>query len=164
MYPRIKLFGRVVHPLVIALPLSLYGFSLISFLNYQFLGDPLWFRIGIATDLGGVALGFLVLSIALLDWNSVRADSPAKQTGLGYLLLSLAAAGVFLGDGWLQLPYWIDPPPISAAPAIILSLVGMSLMIAAVWSSVALLTADRNLAGTNESTRNPEQGALRRVA
>jgi uncharacterized membrane protein len=154
MYPPIKFFGRIVHPLALALPLSLYGFSLISFLSYQFLGDPRWFRIGIATGLGGAALGLMVLVIALIDWSSVPSAAPAKQSGLGYLLLSLAAAGVFLGDGWLQVPYWNEPPPINAAPAIILSLVGMSLMIAAIWSSVALLQEDRDLA---QRTKAPEE-------
>jgi hypothetical protein len=50
LYRKIKLLGHPVHSMLVAFPIGLYTWTMVSYLIYLIGGDTFWFRLGVATN------------------------------------------------------------------------------------------------------------------
>jgi uncharacterized membrane protein len=131
MYSRIKLAGHPLHPMVVAYPIALYTWTLVSYLIYLFGGDPFWFKVAVVTNIAGVIMAVVAAVPGFLDWAlGVPAGSAAKRHGQTHLALNVVALLLFLINAVVHVGQFSDASP-DRAWGFILALVGVGCTVAA---------------------------------
>jgi uncharacterized membrane protein len=91
-----------LHPMLVALPLGLWIFSLISDIIYRLnWGPAVWNTVALFTLAGGIISALIAAVPGLIDLLSIR-DPKLKKTGIKHMLLMLVTVAIFLVDCLLR--------------------------------------------------------------
>jgi nitrite reductase/ring-hydroxylating ferredoxin subunit/uncharacterized membrane protein len=94
-------FGHPLHPLLVHLPIGLWGLSfvldVIAIAQSDAEASPfkLLNRTPLYLLLAGLVLGLLAMATGLADYVDVRADHPARRTATWHMIANLAAFAAF---------------------------------------------------------------------
>jgi uncharacterized membrane protein len=90
-----------IHPMLIALPVGLWIFSLVSDIIYRAdWGPPVWNDVAFYTLAGGIVTALLAAVPGLIDLLSL--SGKAKTIGIWHMCFNLIAVAVFAIDLWLR--------------------------------------------------------------
>jgi uncharacterized membrane protein len=92
-----------IHPMLVAIPIGLWIFSLVSDCIAFFRGgDIFWSNVAFYTMVGGVVGALIAAVPGLIDWLSIT-NRKAKSIGLWHMLINLTVVGLFAGNIWLRM-------------------------------------------------------------
>jgi uncharacterized membrane protein len=107
MYSKVKLGGHPIHPMLVAFPVTFYTTTLIGFAAYAITGNPFWWRVGLWSNVAGVATALLAAIPGFIDWSlGIPRHTAAKATGLKHMLLNLSALSLFIVNLIAQRNMW----------------------------------------------------------
>src|SRR5437588_9823683 len=91
-----------LHPLLVALPIGLWIFSLVADIIFNCgWGPPVWREVALYTLGGGIVSALMAAVPGLIDLISLT-DPDLKRTGIFHMLVMLASVGVFVVDFWVS--------------------------------------------------------------
>jgi uncharacterized membrane protein len=101
MSARVSIAGHPIHPMLVALPIGLWIFSLICDFGFLITGEQSWAVTAYFT-LGGGIVGALVAAVpGLIDLLGLH-DSNARRIGLYHMVLNLAIVAAQAASFWLR--------------------------------------------------------------
>src|SRR5262245_22814280 len=117
-----------VHPMLVAVPIGLWIFAVISDIVYLTrLGHPVWAQVAFYC-IGGGIVGALVAAVpGLIDLTAIR-DPKVQRIGIIHMIINLIAVAIFAWNWWLRLH---NPNP--GGMPFALSIVGIVLIGVAGW-------------------------------
>src|SRR5436190_24027274 len=90
-----------LHPMLVALPIGLWIFSLVSDVIYLMKwGGQVWTDVALYTMAGGVVGALLAAVPGLIDLLSLK--GPAKKLGIWHMSLNLLIVGLYAVNLWLR--------------------------------------------------------------
>jgi uncharacterized membrane protein len=120
--------GHPIHSILVAFPIGLWTFSLVSDLVYKLgLGDESWARTALFSLGGGIVGALLAAVPGLIDLLSIT-DPRVKRIGIFHMSVNLVAVAVFSVSFLMR---WNGIP--GATGPIALSAVGVGLLLVAGW-------------------------------
>lgn len=112
MYSRVKLLGHPVHPMLVAYPIALYTWTLVSYLIYLVGGDTFWFKVAVVTNIAAIIMAAITAVPGFIDWAlGIPSGSPAKAHGQTHLLLNVAALVLFIINAIIHTGQFLSPDP-----------------------------------------------------
>jgi len=94
-----------LHPILVALPIGLWVFSVVADLIFQLgWGRAIWKDVAFYTLGGGVVGALLAAVPGFIDFLSIT-DARARQVGVTHMVANLIALVIFGASFWLR---WID--------------------------------------------------------
>lgn len=94
-----------IHPILVALPIGLWVFSVVADLCFQFgWGRTVWKDVAFYTLGGGIVGGILAAIPGFIDFLSIT-DAATRRTGIVHLVANVAALVIFAASFWLR---WVD--------------------------------------------------------
>jgi len=148
-----------IHPIVVALPIGLWVFSVAADLIFQFgWGATVWKDVAFYA-LGGGIVGALLAAIpGFIDFLSIT-DARARRAGVTHLVANLIALGLFAASFWLR---WIDT--VGFLPAA-LSIFGLAALSVAGWFGGELVFVhSMGVKPPRETSRSHSSTSQRRIA
>ena len=130
MYSKIKIAGHPVHPMIVVYPIAFYTATVICYLVYGANADPFWFKVAVVANGAGIVMALIAALPGFIDWLAIPAVKKAKRVGMNHMLLNVGALVLFAISFFIQYRKWDDPQP-DATTSTILSVVGLSLTVAA---------------------------------
>ena len=95
--------GHPVHPMLVALPIGLWVFSLASdVIRLSGLGGPVWSDVAFYTMAGGVVGALLAAVPGLIDFVAIE-EPRVKRIGAIHLTLNLAVVALYGVNLWLRM-------------------------------------------------------------
>jgi uncharacterized membrane protein len=92
-----------IHPMLVALPIGLWIFSLISDIIYRAgWGSTVWNDVAFYTMAGGLVGALLAAVPGLIDLISL--SGKAKTLGIWHMCINLLVVGLFALNLWLRMP------------------------------------------------------------
>lgn len=123
-----------IHPMLVALPLGLWVFSLVCDIVYRITLNPAWDMVALYT-MGGGALGALLAAVpGFIDWLSLPSGSHTRRIGLWHMILNVAAVVLYAGNLWWRIMQTQRTPG-----PMILSLLIVVMLAASGWLGGALI-------------------------
>jgi uncharacterized membrane protein len=120
--------GHPIHPMLVALPIGLWVFSLIADLVYQWgVGSFVWSSMAYYTMAGGIAGALLAAIPGLVDLVSIR-DARAKRIGIAHMIINLIVVGLYAVNLYLR-----SQETVNATLTVALSVVGVGLLTLSGW-------------------------------
>jgi uncharacterized membrane protein len=120
--------GHPLHPILVALPIGLWIFSIVSDLIFKFgYGGPVWNDVAFYTLAGGIVGALLAALPGLIDLVSIE-NPKTKSIGIWHMTVNLLAVALYCVNFWLRL----HRAPGDNLP-IILSIVGVISITIAGW-------------------------------
>jgi uncharacterized membrane protein len=90
-----------LHPMLVALPIGLWIFSLVSDVIYIMKwGGQVWTDVALYTMAGGVVSALLAAVPGFIDLLSLK--GPAKKLGIWHMSLNLLIVGLYAVNLWLR--------------------------------------------------------------
>jgi uncharacterized membrane protein len=116
-----------IHSMLVALPIGLWVFSLVS----DFIGlaweSPTWKSVALYTMVGGIIGALLAAIPGFIDWFSL-ATARVQRLGTTHMVLNLILVALFSSNAWLRLTSTIpDAIPLT------LSIVGVLILGVSGW-------------------------------
>jgi len=94
--------GHPIHPMLVALPIGLWIFSLVSDVIFLAgLGAPVWNDVAFYTMAGGIVGALLAAVPGLIDFLSIE-DARVKKIGAMHMALNLVAVALYAVNLWLR--------------------------------------------------------------
>ena len=95
--------GHPLHPVLVAFPIVLWIFSIISDLIFKLgYGGPVWNDVAFYTLAGGI-VGALVAALpGLIDLVSIE-NSKSKSIGIWHMVINLLAVSLYCVNFWLRM-------------------------------------------------------------
>lgn len=123
-----QIAGHPIHPMLVALPIGMWVFSLAADFIALRSGSPAaWHAAALYTMIGGI-IGALAAAIpGLIDLLSLR-DREIKATALTHMSINLAVVALYVINAWLRLQ-----DAASANVALGLSVIAIVLLLASGW-------------------------------
>ena len=116
-----------IHPMLVALPIGLWVFSLISDIIYRTgWGPAVWNDVAFYTMAGGIVGALIAAVPGLIDLLSLSGKS--KAIGVWHMIFNLIAVAIFAVNLWLRTTY----PPSANLP-FALSVLGVVLLGVSGW-------------------------------
>ena len=113
-----------IHPILVALPIGLWVFSVVADLMFQFgWGQTVWKDVAFYTLVGGVVGALLAAVPGIIDFLSIT-DAKARRVGVAHMVANLVALAIFAASLWLR---WIDMVGFLPAAFSIFGLVALSI-------------------------------------
>lgn len=101
MESRASIAGHPIHPMLIAFPIGLWGFSFVADLIYFAGGDPMWSTVAYYTMAGGI-VGALAAAIpGAIDLFSVT-HGHTKRIGLVHMSINLVVVVLYAFNFWIR--------------------------------------------------------------
>jgi uncharacterized membrane protein len=117
-----------VHPMLVALPIGLWIFSLVSDLVYRFgWGGEVWDSVAFYTLAGGIAGALLAAVPGFIDLLALP-EGKVKKVAVAHMAINLGAVVLFAVNFGLRL----NAAPGAAVP-VLLSVVGIALISVSGW-------------------------------
>lgn len=115
--------GHPIHPMLVAIPIGLWIFSLVCDLAPLFgaSGEP-WATVAVYTMAGGIAGALLAAVPGLIDLLSL--PSPIKRTALLHMAINLGVVALYAVNLWLRL---------DGTMLVWLSVLGIGLLVVSGW-------------------------------
>src|SRR3954462_8952012 len=90
------------HPILVALPIGLWIFSLVADVIYTLgWGPEVWNSVAFYTLAGGIVGGLIAAVPGLVDLVSLT-DPELKHTGITHMFVMLISVVIFAADFWLR--------------------------------------------------------------
>jgi uncharacterized membrane protein len=122
-----------IHPMLVALPIGLWIFSLISDLIYLWRGNPVWRDwIAFYTLLGGIMGAAAAAVPGFIDWFSIK-DPEVKKLANWHARLNVIALLIFIASFYLRTTSGAHWTSGSYTIPILLSVVGIILITISGW-------------------------------
>jgi uncharacterized membrane protein len=119
--------GHPIHPMLVALPIGLWVFSLVCDIVFHAgWGGPTWKVVASYTIAAGVVGALLAAVPGFIDFLSIR-DRRVGRTALTHMVLNLLAVALFAISFGIRIPH-----PLDALPAVI-SAVGIVAVLVSGW-------------------------------
>ena len=120
--------GHPSHPTLVALPIGLWIFSIVSDLIFKFgYGGPVWNDVAFYTLAGGI-VGALIAAIpGFIDLLGIQ-NLKSKSIGIWHMIINLLAVALYCVNFWLRM----QRPPGDNLP-IILSVIGVVFITISGW-------------------------------
>jgi uncharacterized membrane protein len=117
-----------IHPMLVAIPIGLWVFSLVSDIIYAAgWGGPVWNDVAYYTMVGGVIGALLAAIPGFIDYLSIN-DEKTKRTGTRHLLLNLSIVAMYI----VNIVIRTDGTPGSTLP-ILLSVITVGALLYSGW-------------------------------
>lgn len=124
MSARVSIAGHPIHPMLVAIPIGLWIFSLVADLVFLRTGDPQWQLAAFLTLAGGIVGALLAAVPGLIDLLGLE-DERARRIGAMHMGLNLLIVAAMAVNVWLRtrpepasdLPYWISALAVAALVA-----------------------------------------------
>jgi uncharacterized membrane protein len=148
-----------LHPILVAVPIGLWVFSVAADLIFQFgLGRTVWKDVAFYA-LGGGIVGALIAAIpGFIDFLSIT-DATARRVGVMHMVANLIALAIFGASFWLR---WIDT--VGFLPAAF-SIFGLAALSVAGWFGGELIFAhSMGVKPPREAPRSQASRSQRRIA
>jgi len=85
-----------IHPILVAIPIGLWVFSLVSDIIYAARwGGPVWNDVAYYTMVGGVIGALLAAIPGFIDWLSIN-EVKTKRTGTRHMILNLSIVALYV--------------------------------------------------------------------
>jgi uncharacterized membrane protein len=95
--------GHPLHPILVALPIGLWIFSLISDLIFKFgYGGPVWNDVAFCTIAGGIVGALIAALPGLIDLVGIE-NPKSKSIGVWHMVINLLAVGLYCVNFWLRM-------------------------------------------------------------
>lgn len=97
-----SLKGHPLHPILVAIPIGLWVFSLVADIIYlAHWGGPHWQSVAYFNLAGGI-IGALIAAVpGVIDFLSIR-DPEVSRTGVIHMCLTLLTVIIFVVDFWMR--------------------------------------------------------------
>lgn len=116
-----------IHPILVALPIGLWVFSLASdIISLARGGSPVWKGVALYTLLGGIAGALLAAVPGFIDWFSLT-TSRVRRLGTIHMALNLGLVALYVVNAWLRLASTVTdmlPVALSALGVLLLGVSG----------------------------------------
>ena len=150
-----------IHPMLVALPIGLWIFSLVSDVMYLVKWGAVWADVAFYTMAGGLVGALVAAMPGLVDLLSIS-DPKVKKIGIWHMCINLVAVALFAVNLWLR----TTASP-GATPPIWLSVIGVVMLGISGWLGgemvyVHAVAVEPQRGTTTESATGRE--APRRVA
>src|SRR6185369_16180260 len=110
-----------IHPMLVALPIGLWIFSLVSDVIYLMKwGGPVWSEVALYTMIGGVVGALMAAIPGFIDLLSMKGEP--KRIGIWHLSINLVVVALYALNIWLRMSSPGATPPIWLSGIAILSL------------------------------------------
>ena len=120
--------GHPIHPMLVALPIGLWIFSLVAdIIGFSRWGSAAWRVVALYTLGGGVVTALIAAVPGLIDLLSVQ-EPKLKRFGVAHMTLNLLAVAIFTIDWWLRCRQATD-----ARTTFILSFAGVVFILVSGW-------------------------------
>ena len=120
--------GHPIHPMLVAVPIGLWVFSLVcDFVFLTGLGDVVWNEVAFYTMAGGIAGALIAAVPGLIDFLSLE-DPKAKKIGATHMTINLGVVAIYAVNLWLR----HASPPEARLP-VVLSVVTVLLLVVSGW-------------------------------
>lgn len=91
--------GHPIHPMLVAIPIGLWLFSLVSDLISMFVSqNPVWPTVALYTMVGGIVGALAAAVPGFIDFLSLPAGP--KKTALIHMTLNLTVVGLYVVNAW----------------------------------------------------------------
>lgn len=95
--------GHPLHPILVALPIGLWIFSIVSDLIFKLgYGGPVWNDVAFYTLAGGIVGALLAAIPGLIDLVAIE-NAKSKSIGIWHMVTNLLAVGLYCINFWLRL-------------------------------------------------------------
>lgn len=101
MSTRVSIAGHPIHPMLVALPIGLWIFSLVCDFGFMITGEQAWTVTAYYTLGGGIAGALLAAVPGLIDLLGLH-DPRAQRVGLYHMVLNLAIVAAQAANFWLR--------------------------------------------------------------
>jgi len=120
--------GHPFHPMLVALPIGLWIFSIVSDLIFKFgLGSPVWNDVALYTVAGGIVGALIAALPGFVDLIGLQ--NPKTMTiAIWHMFINLLAVALYCFNFWVRM----HRPPGDNLP-ILLSAIGIVLIIISGW-------------------------------
>jgi len=120
--------GHPSHPILVAFPIGLWIFSLISDLIFKFdYGGPVWNDVALYTLAGGIVGALIAAVPGFIDLLGIQ-NPKSKSIGIWHMIINLLAVVLFCVNFWLR----TQRAPGTNLP-VILSIIGVVFIIISGW-------------------------------
>jgi len=136
MESRASFHKHPIHPMLVALPIGLWVFSLICDLVYvgESVNNLFWRDVAFYTMTGGVVGALLAAVPGFIDYLSIR-DYSTRKTATAHMVLNLCIVALFIFNLGLRL----NPTADSTVLTIALSAVGIVVLMVSGWLGGSLI-------------------------
>lgn len=94
--------GHPIHPMLVAIPIGLWIFSLVSdIIRAASLGGPVWSDIAFVTMAGGLVGALLAALPGLVDFAYLH-DARTKRIGQYHMVINLTVVALYAVNLWLR--------------------------------------------------------------
>jgi uncharacterized membrane protein len=95
--------GHPLHPILVALPIGLWIFSIVCDLIFKFgSANPVWNEVAFYTLAGGIVGALLAALPGLIDLLSIE-NAKSKLIGIWHMIVNLIAVVLYCVNFWLRL-------------------------------------------------------------
>jgi len=120
--------GHPSHPILVAFPIGLWIFSIVSDLIFKFgYGGPVWNDVAFYTLAGGIVGALIAAVPGLIDLLGIQ-NPKSKSIGIWHMIINLLAVALYCVNFWLR----TQSAPGDNLP-VILSVVGVVFIIISGW-------------------------------
>ena len=120
--------GHPSHPILVAFPIGLWIFSIVSDLIFKFgYGGPVWNDVAFYTLAGGIVGALIAAVPGLIDLLGIQ-NPKSKSIGIWHMIINLLAVALYCVNFWLR----TQSSPGDNLP-VILSVVGVVFIIISGW-------------------------------
>jgi len=124
-----------IHPMLVAVPIGLWIFSLFCDAIYHVVSrDPFWKEVAFYSMAGGIVGALAAAVPGFIDYHSIR-DSRVKRIATAHMILNIAVVALFLFN--LGIRY--NAAPQSEVSGILLSIIGIAFLAASGWLGGSLV-------------------------
>ena len=117
--------GHPIHPMLVAIPIGLWIFSLVSDLVHLLGGGAEWKIVALYTLAGGTVGALLAAVPGFIDMLSLQ--SPVKRIALTHMGINLTVVALFALNFWLRLG------ATAYSTTVWLSAIGIALLVVSGW-------------------------------
>lgn len=154
--------GHPIHPMLVAIPIGLWVFSLVAdFIAMRSASPDTWHAAALYTMVGGI-IGALAAAVpGLIDLLSLR-DDGIKSTAIKHMSINLTVVALYVVNAWTRMNSSVSP-----SMSLVLSLVAIALLLVSGWlggkmvyeAGVAVHTEDLPPADRWNASRTPASGS-----
>src|SRR5437868_13736095 len=95
--------GHPLHPILVALPIGLWIFSIVSDLIFKFgYAGAVWNDVTVYTLAGGIVGALIAALPGLVDLISIE-NPKSKSLGIWHMIINLLAVGLYCVNFWLRM-------------------------------------------------------------
>ncbi len=132
MRAKANIGGHPIHPLLVAIPIGLWIFSLVADLIFVWRGNPAWEYVAFYTLAGGCVGALLAAVFGLIDLLGIT-DTQAFRTGLMHAGCTVASLVIFAASFYLRTTGGLQITGAGSKIPVVVSFIGIIVLLIAGW-------------------------------